>query len=70
LRVTSVSFNPNTVERTDFGDTQIFMGDYIQVAASSTSAHVIWADNRNACDTVDPTFGCIDQDVFTATITN
>ncbi len=70
LRVTGVSFNPNTVERTDFGDTQIFMGDYIQVAASPGSAHIIWADNRNACDTVDPTFGCIDQDVFTATITN
>ncbi len=70
LRVTGVSFNPNTVERTDFGDTQIFMGDYIQVAASPGSAHIIWADNRNACDTVDPTFGCIDQDVFTAMITN
>jgi len=69
VRITSVSFNPNTVERTDFGDTEIFMGDYIQVAASSASAHIIWTDNRNACDTVDPTFGCIDQDVFTATIT-
>jgi len=68
LRVTSVSFNPNTVERTDFGDTEIFMGDYIQVAASATSAHPVWADNRNACDTVDPTFGCVDQDIFTATI--
>jgi len=69
LRVTSVSFNPNTVERTDFGDTEIFMGDYIQIAASATSAHPVWADNRNACDTVDPTFGCVDQDIFTATIT-
>lgn len=69
IRVTSVSFNPNTVERTDFGDTSIFMGDYIQIAASSTSAHPVWADNRNACDVVDPTFGCVDQDIFTATIT-
>ncbi len=68
LRITSVSFNPNLVERTD-GSTQPFMGDYIQVAASPTAVHPIWADNRNACDTVDPTFGCVDQDAFTATIT-
>src|SRR5207245_3932405 len=34
VRVTSTSFNPNTVERADFGNTQIFMGDYIQVEAS------------------------------------
>jgi len=69
VRITSVPFNPNTVERMDFNDTRIFMGDYIQVAASSASAHVIWTDNCNACDVVDPTFGCIDQGVFTSTIT-
>src|SRR5207245_4800267 len=34
VRVTSVSFNPNIVERADFGATFVFMGDYIQVAAS------------------------------------
>jgi len=26
------------------------------------------SDNRFACDTFDPTFGCVDQDAFTATI--
>jgi len=68
-RVTSTSFNPNLVERTDFGDTEMFMGDYIQVAASPSAVHPIWTDNRNACDTIVPTFGCVDQDAFTATIT-
>lgn len=69
LRVTSVSFNPNLVEKSDLGSTRIFMGDYIQVAASPGVVHPIWTDNRNACDTIDPTFGCVDQDAFTATIT-
>ncbi len=69
IQVNSVSFNPNLVERTDFGDTHPFMGDYIEVAASPSVVHPIWTDNRNACDTVDPTFGCVDQDAFTATIT-
>jgi hypothetical protein len=64
-----VSFNPNLVERTDLGSTGIFIGDYIQVAASAGVVHPIWTDNRNACDTIDPTFGCVDQDAFTATIT-
>ena len=68
-RVTSTSFNPNIVERTDFGDTSIFIGDYIQVTALNGVAHVVWTDNRNACDTADPTFGCVDQDVLTASIT-
>ncbi len=68
MRVTSVSFNPELVERTDFGDREIFMGDYIQIAASPTLAQVIWSDNRNACDTVDAIFGCVDQDAFTAAI--
>jgi hypothetical protein len=69
IRLTSTSFNPNLVERTDFGDTQIFMGDYIQVGASPSAVHPIWTDNRNACGTVVPTFGCVDQDAFTTTIT-
>lgn len=69
VRVTSTSFNPNLVERADFGDTEIFMGDYIQVAASPGTAHAIWTDNRNACDNTVQPFGCTDQDAFTATIT-
>ncbi len=69
-RITSSSFNPNLVKRTDApNNNEPFIGDYIQIAASPTAVHPIWADNRNACDTVDPVFGCVDQDVFTATIT-
>ncbi len=68
IRVTSTSFNPNTVERADFGDTEIFMGDYIQVAVSPGVAHAVWADNRNACDNIVQPFGCTNQDAFTATI--
>jgi hypothetical protein len=69
IRITSTSFNPNLVERADFGDPEIFMGDYIQIAAGPTAAHVIWADNRNACSNVVPIYGCTNQDVFTSTIT-
>jgi len=69
MRVTSASFNPNLVERADFGNTQPFMGDYIQVAASQGAAHPIWADNRDACSNTVPIFGCTNQDLFTATIT-
>ncbi|OLD78194.1 hypothetical protein AUF62_03000 [archaeon 13_1_20CM_52_20] len=68
VRVTPVSFNPELVERTDFGDTEIFMGDYIEIAATPAFAQVIWSDNRNACDTIDPIYGCVDQDAYTATI--
>ncbi len=68
VRVTSVSFNPELVERTDFGDIEIFMGDYIEIAATPAFAQVIWSDNRNACDTIDSIFGCVDQDAYTATI--
>jgi hypothetical protein len=67
--VTSASFNPNLVERADFGNTQPFMGDYIQVAASPEAAHPIWADNRDACSNTVPIFDCTNQDLFTATIT-
>src|SRR5437867_1151095 len=69
VRVTNVSFNPNTVKRSDYpGAFNPFMGDYISIAASNLVAHPIWADNRFACDTFDPTFGCVDQDAFTAAI--
>ena len=69
IRITSTSFNPNIVERADFGDPEIFMGDYIQIASSPTAAHVVWADNRDACSNIVPSFGCTNQDAFTATIT-
>ncbi len=70
LRVTTHSFNPNAVYRTDSPNpAQRFMGDYIGIAATSTTAHPLWADTLNACDTFDPTWGCVDQDAFTSTIT-
>ncbi len=69
IRITSASFNPNTVERADFGNPAIFMGDYIQIASSPTAAHVVWADNRDACSNIVPPFGCTNQDAFTSTIT-
>lgn len=69
VRVTSTSFNPNIVLRTDPPCTFCaFLGDYISIAASPTTVYPIWTDNINACDTVDPVFGCVDQDVFTAAI--
>ncbi len=67
VRVTSVSFNPNIVTSSLF--LSPFIGDYIEIAASPNAVHPIWTDNRNACDTIDPTFGCVDQDIYTATIT-
>ncbi len=70
IRISSDSFNPNLVKRTDTpGTNSLFMGDYISMAASPTAVHPIWTDNRNACDTIDTRFGCVDQDSFTATIT-
>ena len=69
IRVTTNSFNPNAVYRTDSPNpAQRFMGDYIGIAATPTTAHPVWADNLNACDTFDPTWGCVDQDAFTSTI--
>ncbi len=65
LRVTSVSFDPNTVLRTDQpGANFPFIGDYIHIAASPTSVYPIWTDNRNAFINC-----CLDQDVFTSTVT-
>ncbi len=70
VRVTSVSFNPGLVLRTDSPNpTEPFMGDYFQIAATPTTAHPLWADNRFACDTFDNNYGsCVDQDAVTATI--
>ncbi len=70
LRVTSISFDPNSVRTVDFNRSGgPFIGDYIQVAASSNVVHAVWTDNRSACDLRDPVLGCLDQDAFTATIT-
>jgi len=66
--VTSASFDPNLVNFGDFNFPYQFIGDRIGIAASATAVHPIWTDNRNACDNIDPTFGCVDQDIFTATI--
>jgi len=69
LRLTSSSFSPNLVERSDFNDQSPFIGDYIQIASTATFAQAVWADNRNACDVIVAIFGCVDQDIFTATVT-
>ncbi len=70
IRVTTVPFNPNMVLRTDPGGAlNPFLGDYISIAATPSGVHPVWTDNRNACDATDPAFGCVDQDVFTSTIT-
>lgn len=71
VRVTDVSFNPDGVRRTDmpYSAQTYFMGDYIGITATPTTAYPIWADNRNMCDTFDPTWGCVDQDAYTTTIT-
>ena len=70
VRVTNVSFNPETVKRTDAPNwNEIFMGDYIGIAATPINAHALWADNRFACDTFDSAYAsCVDQDAFTSTI--
>ncbi len=70
VRVSSLSFNPELINRTDAPNySEDFMGDYIGIAASPTMVHPIWADDLFACDTVDPKYGCVDQDAITATIT-
>jgi hypothetical protein len=45
LRLTSQSFNPNL-----FGSIKAispFIGDYISMNATATSAYVVWTDNRD-----------------------
>ncbi len=72
VRVTSSSFDPNLVnfgENAGFGAFSPFIGDRISIAAGPSGVHAAWTDNRNGCDTIDPAFGCVDQDVLTATIT-
>jgi len=71
VRITTASFNPNAVKRSDApNNSEPFIGDYIQIAATPFRAHVIWTDNRFACDTRDMIggYGCEDQDVMTAGI--
>jgi hypothetical protein len=64
-RVTNQSFNPETVLRTDGPNiNEHFIGDYIDIGAYKGVVYPIWSDNRNACDTIDPVFGCVDQDVY------
>jgi len=71
LRVTEVSFNPNIVPRTvQPGAAYPFIGDYIYITSTSTEAHVIWTDNRNADPTAGDNTGRLDQDIFTAKITH
>lgn len=60
LAVTDDSFNPNT-----YGSIKAitpFIGDYIAVAATASTAYVVWADNRD----VNPTLNA-QEDASTAT---
>jgi len=67
IRITTVSFDPNSVKRSDApNNNEPFIGDYIQITATPVRVHVIWTDNRFACDTVILGYGCQDQDVITA----
>src|SRR5438445_259274 len=69
IRITTVSFDPNFVKRSDApNNNEPFIGDYIQITATPIRVHVIWTDNRFACDTVILGYGCQDQDVITAGI--
>jgi photosystem II stability/assembly factor-like uncharacterized protein len=69
VRITDASFNPNLITFRDFARGGSFIGDYNQIAATPTEAHPVWSDTINACDLIDPALGCIDQDIFTATVT-
>ena len=70
IRVTSVSFDPEAVERSDPpNQASPFIGDYIDISAGPSGVFPVWADNRNACDVFDVTYGCVDQDIFIAPIT-
>ena len=69
IKVTIVSFNPELVRRSDGPNYfEPFMGDYFGISMSATASHIIWVDNRHACDTLDPVYGCADQDVYTAAV--
>lgn len=72
VRVSSVTSNPNLVEFADANQALSYLswiGDYITIAAGPHGWHVIWTDNRNACATVSSLYGCVDQDIYTATVT-
>jgi len=50
VRLTDQSFNPNT-----FGSIKAitpFIGDYIAVAATATTAYAVWTDNRDVNPTL------------------
>ncbi len=71
IRVTSSSFDPNLVnwgEKDPSSAFSPFLGDRLGLAASPAGVLAAWTDNRNACDTIDATFGCVDQDVLVAKI--
>lgn len=69
-RVTSRSFDPNLVIRTVAPDAGFpFIGDYIQVASTTSAALVVWADNRNVNFSGNPDTGRLDQDVFFSRVT-
>jgi hypothetical protein len=56
LRVTDASFNPNT-----YGSIKAispFIGDYIAVVATASTAYVVWTDNRD----VNPTLNAQEDD--------
>jgi hypothetical protein len=69
VKVTEISFDPNVVTRFDSGGF-IFIGDYIQVASTPVDVHAIWTDNRNVDLNADLNNGRLDQDIFTAKITD
>lgn len=68
LRVTSTSFNPNQARIVDFARGAPFLGDYISISAGPSFVQPVWSDQRNACDLI-TSQGCVDEDIFTATIT-
>jgi len=73
IRVSTHSWNPSIVyvddPASDFPLQSAWFGEYFGLAASLGSAHVLWVSNRNACDVTNATYGCVDQDLLTATIT-
>ena len=69
IRITTESFDPNAVKRSDApNNNEPFIGDYIQIATTPARAHIIWTDNRFASDTVVPVYGSQDQDVMSASV--
>ena len=77
VRVTDRSFDPTRVFFDDswagFGfapPNSPWIGEYLGIAGTpSHGIHLSWTDNRDACEVTNATYGCVDQDVLTATIT-